>query len=170
MLRALFFIEEALLLMRRKTRLWSSLFCFFGIVFIMVFPTNHRSLMALPLNMVKASIVFMCMMLLLWLADLILHMQWRPFSRLFKAVIPLLFMSLVIISLPAFLLSHHLVTTIFERPVIGRFIFTLLPYYNFVLFGWSAETLTHGWRRNVIALVGITLIISAQYILAGITI
>jgi hypothetical protein len=136
-------------------------------VFIFVIPTDLQSLKHLPYNYVVGLIGFMMVFLIISLLKLLLDADDLNITQWFYAMNLFFFYSLFIISLPAFLISYWIVSVLFNNQILAIFLFTLIPYYNFIFFGFLAETLStrDGIKGTFIALFAITLIIVFQNLL-----
>ena len=138
---------------------------------IFVIPTNYESLINLPNNLVPALIGLVFVYFLIYLFISVINKKLLPLS-FFNSVSFFLMLSLLVVAVPAFFIAHWLVNIVFKNPLLGVFLFSLIPYYNLVLFGWLCENASGDkkFRAVISAMFAITLLFSYQNLLALFTI
>ncbi len=71
------------------------------------------------------------------------------------------FLSLLVVSLPAGLITLWLIPLVLHTYLFGSLLFSVIPFYNFLVFGWAVKESSRGKsqkRKTITALVSLTLI------------
>jgi hypothetical protein len=135
---------------------------------VMIFPTDRKSLAfgALATNflMVFAGLI---------MTEAVVYAAMRAFrsgtsfKTYFATVNTAVFMSLVVFALPAALVSFALFSTMLKSQYAIKLMFSLIPFYNYLVFGWSSETVARlrGIKSYVIGVVSLLLILFLNLIL-----
>jgi hypothetical protein len=80
-------------------------------------------------------------------------------------------LSLLFISLPAGVITLFLIPYLFHTQVFSAVIFSVIPFYNFIIFGWISEQASGNPDKNkktATALASLTLIMLFYIILSGV--
>jgi hypothetical protein len=82
------------------------------------------------------------------------------FRVFFSTVNVALFMSLLIISIPVALVSFALFSTMLRSQAAVTMFFSLIPFYNYLIYGWASESLGRlkGLKSILLALIALILI------------
>jgi hypothetical protein len=125
---------------------------------VLIFPTDAASLTGYAIWR-NFTIVFF----LLFFAAAVSF----TFSRLlgsktqFKSFLPgimsTVFLSLLLVTIPVALIAYAIFKSIFSSNTALTLFFSVIPFYNYLVFGWSAETLSglKGVRSIIAALVSL---------------
>lgn len=169
--KTIFFSKDALDKEKEFISPITGLFSLLVTALIFVIPTDYESLINLPGNYVPALIGMILVYVLTYLFISAIKKEFLPLY-FFNSVSFFLMLSLLVIAVPAFLISHWLVNIVFKNPLLGVFLFSLIPYYNLVLFGWLCEMTSDEKKLKgiLIALFAITMLFSYQNLLALFTV
>lgn len=128
---------------------------------ILIFPTNKKELAI-------ASLVtnFFAVLAGLLLINLLTYATMRilgsktKFKSFFSTVNTAMFMSLLVISIPIALVSFALFSTMMRSQSAVSMFFSLIPFYNYLIYGWSCESMARlkGVKSVILALVSLVLI------------
>lgn len=135
---------------------------------ILIFPTDKR---ALALGSIITN--FFAVLAGLLLINFIVYAAMNflgsktMFKVFFSTANTALFMSLIVVSLPAALVSFALFSTMMRSQAAVSMFFSLIPFYNYLIYGWSAESLARlkGIRSVIVALVALVLVFFLNLIL-----
>lgn len=135
---------------------------------IMIFPTERRAL-----DIGGLTSKFFAVLAGLLLVNLIVYAAMKSlgsktrFKVFFSTSNTALFMSIIAVSLPAALVSFALFSTMIRSQAAVSMFFSLIPFYNYLIYGWSAESLARlkGIRSVVVALVALVLMLFLNLIL-----
>ncbi len=171
-MKSTFFSSKSFLIRYKGYGAYLGILAFLVNVFIFVLPTNKESLYHLPSNFVFAFIGMLILMAINYLFICLVRLRMLSFYDYFNSINIVFMASLLLISVPAFLISHWLVNVVFKNQILGLFLFTLIPYYNFILFGWLSEMASRekGFKAIIIALFAITLLLLYQTLLGYFTV
>ncbi|MBW2967042.1 hypothetical protein KY362_01005 [Candidatus Woesearchaeota archaeon] len=135
---------------------------------ILIFPTDRRSLQAdvLVSNFLLVLVGLIAINLLTYLAMLLMGSKTR-FKAYFSTVNTAMFLSLLVVSLPIALLSFAIFATMGSSQSSISLLFTMIPFYNYLVFGWASESLSRlrGLKGILLALISLTLILFLNLIL-----
>jgi hypothetical protein len=83
------------------------------------------------------------------------------FKVFFSTANTALFMSLLAISLPVALISFALFSTMLKSDSAISLLFSIIPFYNYLVYGWASETLAKlkGLRSIIVALIALILVL-----------
>ena len=125
----------------------------------------------LLLNCLKISILFILVLLLNFILIRILGKKQDLFVFI-SSISYALLLSILFVSLPAFIFTHYLVNIFFEIEILSLLLFSIIPYYNFLFFGWATDTLSEfkGFKSWIVGLFSITLFFLMYYLLIYITV
>ena len=151
-------------------------FLFFVIVcLIFVIPTEFKKnfgqlLIDLLRNFLIVFVLFFVVLLFIFILLKIFRSPIK-FDAFFSNINFILGMSLILISVPAFIFAT-LIFEITKNTTVNLVLFSLIPYYTYVLFGWLCETSSglKGWKSNAVAIISMTLIFLFHYGLQYITV
>jgi hypothetical protein len=135
---------------------------------ILIFPTDTNSLAAYALwrnfTVVFALLFFSTAASFLTARILGSKTQFR---RFLPAIMSTLFMSLLFITIPIALVAYAIFKSVFSSATALNLFFSIIPFYNYLVFGWSAETLAQlkGVRSVIAALVSLSLILAVNLLL-----
>ncbi|MBW2967918.1 hypothetical protein KY362_05525 [Candidatus Woesearchaeota archaeon] len=135
---------------------------------ILVFPTDRRSLAADVLVSKFFLIVLglIAIQLLTFLAMKLMGSKTR-FKVYFSTVNTALFMSLLVVSIPLALVFFAIFATMGSSQSSLTLLFTMIPFYNYLVFGWASESISRlrGIRGIILALIALLLILFLNLIL-----
>ena len=130
--------------------------------FVVIFPTNRR---ALDVGSIVGNffIAFAC----LFLVEVVAYAAMRAigskssFKVYYSTVNTALFMSILIVAIPLALLAFALFSTMLKSEEALNLLFSMIPFYNYLVFGWTTENLSgmKGIKAIVIALIALILIL-----------
>lgn len=163
----IFFSEKAVLDIRKIADFKKGLIWMILSTIIFIIPTNTNfSVFGLLYNF---ALVFACLFVLeLFIYGIIFLMSGKiTFKKFFGALNPMLAMSLIFVSLPAAIVSYFLFGVFLNDSTILNLFFSLIPYYNMVLFGWSAEIISGLRERKavVVAIIAMSLLLLLNLLL-----
>jgi hypothetical protein len=173
LLKAIFFDDEAF---AKTEGGFLKGFSFFLLVcLIFVIPTEFNAnwsvmLQNLVENFVKVFILFFVVISIIFVLCKIFG-SYINFENFFSRLNFILAVSLLVVSVPAFIFTKF-ISGIFNNQIISLALFSFIPYYTYVLFGWLCEENSglKGWRGVVLALFSITLMFIFHYCLQFITV
>jgi hypothetical protein len=135
---------------------------------ILIFPTDKKALALGPLltNFFAVLAGLLLINLIVYAAMNFLGSNTK-FKVFFSTANTALFMSLLVVSLPAALVSFALFSTMIRSQAAVSMFFSLIPFYNYLIYGWSAESLARlkGIRSVIVALVALVLVLFLNLIL-----
>jgi hypothetical protein len=129
---------------------------------IVIFPTNRK---ALDVGSIAGNflIAFACLFLIEAIAYAAMRAMGSKtsFKVYYSTVNTALFMSILIVALPLALLAFALFSTMLKSDEALNLLFSMIPFYNYLIFGWTTETLSgmKGIKAIVIALIALILIL-----------
>ncbi|MBW2971848.1 hypothetical protein KY359_02320, partial [Candidatus Woesearchaeota archaeon] len=129
---------------------------------VLIFPTDRQSL---ALEAVTTN--FFVVLAGLIIINLITYLAMRlmgsktSFKVFFSTANTALFMSLLVVSIPIALIMFALFSTMLKSQAAIEMFFSLIPFYNYMVYGWSSETLSKlkGIRSILVAAVALLLIL-----------
>jgi hypothetical protein len=129
---------------------------------IVIFPLNRRALIfEVLLN--KFILVFLGIILMNMLSYITIWLLGAriKFKTFFSTVNTAVFMSIIIFSIPLALITFALFSTMVQSQEAIRMLFGLIPFYNYLIYGWSVEVLSRlkGFRGVAAALVSLLMIL-----------
>ena len=167
-IKPIFFYRDSLKRLQKKLSFKHGLIALFFIAFIFSIPTDKASLeaMAWLTNFTSVLGSFLILIGILFLFTLIFKMKTN-FFEFFNTINAVLALSLVLISAPVFAITYFLFSVTLKYELLSLVVFSLVPYYNYVLFGWACEVSSGLSRRKAIALaiISMTLIFIFHYLL-----
>jgi hypothetical protein len=166
-IKSVFFSEESIESESKTLSAIAGLIAFFITAVIFVIPTNAESLRNLPVNFVYGALGYLIVNVLLYIF-VSLIMGKVNFFKFFTVVNVIFMTSLLVIAVPAFLISYLLANIIFKNEILALFLFSLIPYYNLIFFGWLCEKTADAknTRAVIIALFAITILWAYQNLLS----
>ena len=83
------------------------------------------------------------------------------FKEFFFTVNLAVLMSLIVVTIPAALISYALLISIVKNDIIARLLFSVIPFYNYLVYGWAVESVAKlkGIKSIIVALVALSLIL-----------
>ncbi len=128
---------------------------------ILIFPTDRAALSA-------SSIIpnFFVILAGLLVINAIVYASMKAmgskakFKVFFSTANTALFMSMLVVSIPAALISFALFSTMLRSEAAINMFFSIIPYYNYLIYGWSAESMARlkGIKSIIVALIALMLI------------
>jgi hypothetical protein len=129
---------------------------------VLIFPTDKESLAieALMTNFFVVLVGLLVINGLTYLAMRLLGSKAR-FKVFFSTVNTALFMSLLVFAIPVALISFALFSTMLRSQSAINLFFSIIPFYNYLIYGWSSETLAKlkGMKSIAVALIALLLIL-----------
>ncbi|MBU2561312.1 MAG: hypothetical protein KKD17_03365 [Nanoarchaeota archaeon] len=129
---------------------------------VLIFPTDNKSL-ALDSLITNFFVVLAGLLLINILTFVAMRAMGSktPFRVFFSTVNTALFMSLLVVSIPLALISFALFSTMLKSESAINMFFSLIPFYNYLVYGWGAETLSKlkGIKSVLVALIALLLIL-----------
>ena len=167
-IKPIFFYGESLKKLQKKLSFKHGLIALFCIAFIFSIPTDAESLeaMAWLTNFTSVLSSFLILIGILFLFTLIFKMKTNFFD-FFNTINTVLALSLILVSTPVFIITYFLFSVKLQYELLSLVVFSLVPYYNYVLFGWACE-LSSGLKDKkaiAIAIISMTLIFIFHYLL-----
>lgn len=128
---------------------------------ILIFPTEKKSL---AISVMAPN--FFIVLAGLFIINGITYAAMRAmgsttsFRVFFSTVNVALFMSLLAISIPVALVSFALFSTMLRSQAAVTMFFSLIPFYNYLIYGWASESLARlkGIKSVLVALIALILI------------
>jgi hypothetical protein len=135
---------------------------------VLIFPTEKVSL---AVNVLLIN--FFIVLAGLFIVNIITYFAMRligsktSFKVFFSTVNTALFMSLLVVSIPVALISFALFSTMLRSEAAITMFFSLIPFYNYLVYGWASETLAKlkGIRSVLVALVALLVMLSFNLLL-----
>jgi hypothetical protein len=130
--------------------------------FVVIFPTNRK---ALDVGSIVGNffIAFAGLVLIEAIAYAAMRAMGSKisFKAYYSTVNTALFMSIMIVALPLALLSFALFSTMLKSDEALSLLFNMIPFYNYLIFGWTTENLSgmKGMKAIVVALIALMLIL-----------
>ncbi|MFQ5474812.1 MAG: hypothetical protein ACE5DM_03165 [Candidatus Nanoarchaeia archaeon] len=153
----------------KKATLNAGLICLAVIAAILAFPTDNAS-------MVPSTIVqnFLVVAGLLLLAEAVCFIVMRlfeakaSFNEYLGTVNSALLMSVVVVSIPIAIVSMLIFTIILKDDNALRLFFSMIPYYNYLVFGWATEKVADlkEYRSTGVAVIALVLILGANILMS----
>ncbi len=172
-LRAIFFNKESIEHLGAKSKLIHGIIALLFISFIFSIPTDLVSLLGFAwiFNFFTVLVLFFTVLAIIYILSSFLGTA-TSFKEFFNSVNITLAYSLLFISTPIFILTYFVFQKILGYSLLSLVLFSLIPYYNYVLFGWGCEIITDCKKNKpiVIALISMTLIFIFHYLLRYIVI
>jgi hypothetical protein len=129
---------------------------------VLIFPTSRKALApgALVTN-------FFVILVGLFIANGVVYVALRAigskteFKTFFSTANTALFLSMLVISIPAALVSFALFSTMLRSEQAISMFFSIIPFYNYLIYGWAAEKLANlkGIRSILVGLISLALIL-----------
>lgn len=146
---------------------------FLLVCFVFVIPTDfsiENMVINTLINFIKVFVLFFAIIVLIFGLSKLFGSA-DNFESFFSNMNYFLGMSLVIVSVPAFILAV-IITSIIENSVVSLALFSLIPFYTYVLFGWLCEKISglNGWRASLFAIISMTMIFLFHYSLKFFTV
>ena len=136
---------------------------------IFVIPTDLEDVTLLSWfqNFLTVFILFSALIGLIFLLIVILEKKHPDFTEFFGVLNFAFGMSLLVISVPLFLIAEIVVNQLLNISVLSLVVFSLIPYYNYLLFGWICEKASKSSKIKaiVIAVISMTSIFLFHYFL-----
>lgn len=157
MIRSIFFDDGSL--DESNVSLYLGVFGFFIIALVFAIPSDEQGVqLFFPLYLVSLCIFGTILVLVLLLVKLL---GGNLRTCMLKSTFYLM-LSLIIVDVPAFLITHLLFQQVFALDILAKALFIIIPYYNYVLFGWLIERTSdlEGWKGIAVALFAIAMITS----------
>ena len=160
-MKTVFFSSDYFEQESQSLSLYAGIISFLVNVLVFVIPDNMESLRYLPQNFLVTMAGFFLVLALVYVMISILRKEITGFIRFFTTVNFFLMISLLVISVPAFLVTYGIAALLLKSGEFAMLLFTLIPYYNFVLFGWLCEKTSgkEGLKGVSVALIAITLLV-----------
>jgi len=139
--------------------------------FVFVIPTEFNiTLYAWSKNFITVLALFFVLLFLIFLLCRLLGGTIK-FKDFFGKVNFFLGMSLILISVPAFFIASA-ITHLIKNPTLNLALFSLIPYYTYIFFGWLCKenSKIKGLRAILFALISMTIIFIFHYSLRFITV
>lgn len=135
---------------------------------ILIFPTDMKSL-AISAIFNNLIIVFAGLLIanaVTYLAMRLLGSQ-TPFKVFFSTVNTALFMSLLVIAIPAALVMFAIFNTMISSKSAIDLFFSIIPFYNYLIYGWTSEYLSRlkSIKAVLVALVALLTILFVNLLL-----
>lgn len=138
---------------------------------VMIFPTDKKSLI---FGNLVSNFIFVLIGLVI--INLISFGMIRalggktPFKVFFSTVNTTLFMSLLVVSIPIALISFALFSTMLKSSSAITLFFSIIPFYNYLVYGWASETIAKmkGVKSIAVALVSLLAVLALNLILPSI--
>ncbi|MBN1544618.1 hypothetical protein JW898_04100 [Candidatus Woesearchaeota archaeon] len=129
---------------------------------VLIFPTDRNSLA--PASLLTNFFVVLAGLILINAITFVAMKAMgskTPFKVFFSTVNTALFMSLLVVSIPLALISFALFSTMLKSESAINMFFSLIPFYNYMIYGWGAETLSKlkGLKSILVALIALLLIL-----------
>ncbi len=135
---------------------------------VMIFPTDKKALAidALVINFFSVLAGLLLINIITFVAMKAIGSK-ATFKVFFSTVNTTLFMSLLIFSIPLALVSFALFSTMLKSQTVINMFFSLIPLYNYLVYGWASETLSRlkGARSIIVALIALLLILFLNLLL-----
>ncbi|MBI4738955.1 hypothetical protein HY772_05335 [Candidatus Woesearchaeota archaeon] len=157
------FNEQALAAIAELKSLLLGVFALVLVDIVLIFPTDLSSLV--PKSLVQNFFVVYGLLLSVILAAYgIIRVlgSHAKFKKFFSSTLIVLFMSLLVITIPVALIAYAIFKALFASESALLLFFSIVPFYNYLVFGWSVETLAHlkGIRSIIAALSTLVLILA----------
>lgn len=138
--------------------------------FIVVFPLDRKALIfEVLLN--KFLLVFMGIILMNMLSYITIWLLGAriKFKVFFSTVNTAVFMSIIVFSIPLALITFALFSTMMQSQEAIKMLFGLIPFYNYLVYGWGVETLSRlrGVRGVIAALISLLMILFFHLFVGG---
>ena len=163
--RVLSFDDESLFALSHQQFWVFGLLYLFFIDLILIFPTDQTSLLPKILfhNFLIVFFVFLLLIAISFIAVRIFGSK-TVFSQFFLGVFSTLFLSLLFVSVPVALVGYVFFQAIFGTSSALTLFFSIIPFYNYLVFGWSVETLARikGYKSILIGLLALLFILAAN--------
>lgn len=172
-LKTLLFDPEEINKLKEKLSWRAGMLSLLGIVFVFVLPTDLQSLMLASWlqNFIVVLLLF-CVVISLVYGFMHLLGSKTDLNAFASPSMSVLLLSLLAIAVPAFFLSHFIFTAALGIPVVSQVLFSLIPYYSYLMFGWACEITSElkGWKAIACALFSMTTLLVFHYLLRFVTI
>jgi hypothetical protein len=140
---------------------------------ILIFPTDKKSLAAgvMVTNFFVVLAGLVVINLITYGAMRLLGSK-TEFKVYFSTVNTALFMSLLCISIPLALVSFALFSTMLKSDSAINMFFSIIPFYNYLVYGWASETLARlkGIKSILVALIALLVILFFNLLLPQIVV
>jgi len=170
---SIFFSAKNIVQLEKYASLKAGIISIFIVAFVLTIPADRASMTIgkWSYNFGLVLLLFAGLMALACILARAFGMK-ESFSTFFNTVSFNLALSLILVSTPIFIIAQFLFNMLLGYDLLSLVLFSLLPYYNFVLFGWSCETVSKiGGKRSVaLAVICMTLLFMFYYLLRFITI
>jgi hypothetical protein len=166
------FDSKALFQLKEDVRAWHGVAALLLSVFIFTLPTDLTSLafQNWAYNFIVVGVEFAALLFIMW--GIVVLFGRIPFVTFFSTVSMAFALSLLLVAVPAFVVSFFVFGVLLANQMLSQVLFSLIPYYNFLIFGWACETIseTKSWRAISIALIALTAIFLFHYSLKFVTV
>jgi len=129
---------------------------------VMIFPTTREALAldALVMNFFVVLAGLLVVSAVTFVAMKAIGSKTK-FKVFFSTSNTALFLSMLVFSIPIALVSFALFSTMLRSQQAINMFFSLIPFYNYLIYGWSSETLAKlkGFRSIIVALIALLLIL-----------
>jgi len=170
-LKAIFFNAKSIDSLSKKVDIKIGMIALFISVFLLAIPTEFNlSLSKWGMNF---AIIFIGLFITLTMIFLLMKLmgscvEYETFLSISSFILA---SSLIFVSLPILLIFEFVLSI----KALSAVLFSLVPYYNFLIFGYTCEVVFSeekgfSFRRTVIALLSMTLIFLFYFLLAFITV
>ena len=138
------------------------------ITIIMIFPIDQVSLD--PLNLLRNFVIVFAGLVVVNLATYIFIKLLRSKVSIkeFIATINIaVLMSLIVVTIPLALISFAIFSSLMRSDVVLNFVFSIIPFYNYLIYGWAVESVAKlkGVRSIIAGLVALFLILGFNLII-----
>jgi hypothetical protein len=129
---------------------------------VVIFPTESKDLNvgALTMNFIIVLAGMLVVEGLTYAAMRLMgaHTQFKTFYSTLNTA---LFMSILVISIPGALVAFAIFSTMLKSAAAINMFFSLIPFYNYLIYGWSTETMAKlkGIKSVILALIALLLIL-----------
>lgn len=169
LLKAIFFSDDNIKELLKHANLILGIVSLAIIALVFTIPTDKASL-SVSLWASNFGIVFVCFFALVALLFMIsaLFGAKKDFISFFSIVCLVLAASLIVISVPVLILSYFLLKVVLGYELLSLVLFSLVPYYNYIVFGFTSEISSElaGKKAIIFALISMTLIFLFNYMLS----
>lgn len=161
--KAVLFHEQALFAIGELKSLLLGITALVLVDLVLIFPTDISSL--IPKALVQNFFVVYGLLFSVTVASygIVRALGSRVhFRKFFSSLLIVLFMSLLLITVPVALIAYAIFKALFATESALLLFFSIVPFYNYLIFGWSAETLANlkGARSILAALCTLFLILA----------
>src|SRR3989344_2982121 len=158
--RSILFISDSINELKNRNLNLFGFLAFILTVFALTIPDKKITLNIWMRNVLVVLVLFFIVLCMIFLFVYFVSGRKTYFVSYFTRINIILVLSLVLVSVPAFIVSHYVIANILGIISLRNFLFVLIPYYNFLIFGFATEVLSDakGFRGSLIALVSMTVL------------